>query len=488
EWLDDAVMYEIFPRSFAGEEGTADFQFLTEKVDYLADLGIDVVWLTPIVPARSTEVDTPPGGPHGYDTGDYFDIAADLGTLDDFETFVEACHEADIRVCFDLVVNHCGWTNEHWQDTIAELDEQPDDPYTFPDIEAWDADSKYFDWFDRQTTPSEEDAAPAQTSFFNVRLHPNLNYGNLALREHILAAVDFWSEYVDGFRCDIAWGVPHSFWKEARRLTRQKDAEFFWLDESVPYLTSMGESEFDLHFDTTEFMFTAHSVARGERPPADLLDAIEIREETGFPTYSRILNTTENHDESRIYWEAKAEGHREDPAQAERAAVAAEFTLPGVPFIYYGQERLICEYGTRRKSPFADREDRFDDIEKDPYKRAFMNWQEYDEAHFQFFDNLIDFYHDSPVFGPNADLVREAYRTDATDDLLVFGRDAGDEKRVVVINFGPKPRQVELRQSVDTRDLFTGEDLAVSTSDDATTVEVETLAVFETPSLFGQGN
>ena len=90
--------------------------------------------------------------------------------------------------------------------------------------------------------------------------------------------------------------------------------------------------------------------------------------------------------------------------------------------------------------------------------------------------------------GPNADLVREAYRTDATDDLLVFGRDAGDEKRVVVINFGPKPRQVELRPSVDTRDLFTGEDLSLSTSADAATVEVETLAVFETPTLFGQGN
>ncbi|QSG11481.1 Glycosidase [Halapricum desulfuricans] len=488
EWLDDAVMYEIFPRSFAGESGEADFAFLTEKVDYLADLGVDVVWLTPIVPAWSPEIDTPPGGPHGYSTADYFDVADDLGTLADFEAFVDACHEADIRVCFDLVVNHCGWTNDHWQDTIAELGDQPEDPYAFPDVEAWDTDSPYFDWFDRQTTPSEEDAAPAQTSFFNVRLQPNLNYGNVALREHILAAVDFWSEYVDAFRCDIAWGVPHSFWKEARRLTRQKDAEFMWLDESIPYLTSMDESEFDLHFDTTEFMFTAHAVARGERPPSDLLDAIDARAEHGFPTYSRILNTTENHDEPRIYWEAKAEGHREDPAQAERAALAAAFTLPGVPFLYYGQERLIAEYGTRRESPFADRDDRFDDLEKDPYKRAFMNWEEYDEAHFAFVDALIDCYHDSPVFGPTADLVREAHRTDATDDVLVFGRDAGDEKRVVVVNFAPEPRRVQLRSTVETRDLFSGEDLAVGSSADAVTVEVETLAIFETDSLFGQGN
>ncbi|MFW6265467.1 MAG: alpha-amylase family glycosyl hydrolase, partial [Halanaeroarchaeum sp.] len=487
-WLDDAGMYEIFPRSFGGSDEESDFEFMTEKVEYLDELGVDVLWLTPIVPAWSAEIETPPGGPHGYDTGDYFAVAEDLGTLEEFERFVDACHERDIRVCFDLVVNHCGWTNEYWQDTIAELGEQPEDEYAFPEIEEWDHDSPYFDWFDRQATASEDDAAPAQTSFFDVRLHPNLNFGNVALREHILAAVDFWADIVDGFRCDIAWGVPHSFWKEARRLTRGRDAEFFWLDEAVPYLPEMGESEFDLHFDTTEFMYAAHAVARGERPPSDLLDSVEKREDVGFPTYSRILNTTENHDEARIYWEAKSEGYREDPGQAERAALAAGFTLPGVPFLYYGQERQICEYGTRRESPFADRDDRFDDIEKDPYKRAFMNWDEYDPAHFEFVSRLVDFYHDSDVFGPSADLLREGYRTDAERDVLVFGRDAGEEKRVVVNNFGPGPRQVELRAAVETTDLFTGEDLAVDESGDGVTVEVDTLAVFEVPSLFGAGN
>ncbi|WP_229770460.1 alpha-amylase family glycosyl hydrolase [Halorhabdus sp. CBA1104] len=488
EWLDDAVVYEIFTRSFAGQKGETDFEFLTEKVEYLDELGIDLLWLTPIVPAWSGTADTPPGGPHGYDTSDYFTVAEDLGTIEAFEAFVETCHDHDIKVAFDLVANHVGWDHAYWQDTIADLGDDPEDPYAFPDIQAWDTESPYFDWFDRQTGSTDNDATPAQTSFFDVRLHPNLNYGNLALREHILAAVDFWSDIVDAFRCDIAWGVPHSFWTEARRLTREKDTDFMWLDESIPRIPSMGESEFDLHFDSMGYMHTAHAVARGERPPEDLFEKVRARRSYGFPEHSRLINATENHDESRIYHEAKANGVREDPAAAERGALSASFTLPGVPMLYYGQERLIGEYGQRRESPFSDREDETDDIEADPYKRAFMNWEEYDAPHLEFVSALVDFYHESPVTGPEATLVREAYRTDASEDVLVFGRDAGEEKRVVVINFGAEPKQVDLRSVVDTHDQFSDTDLEVASAEDAVTVEVETLAVFETPTLFDQGD
>jgi len=486
-FLDDAVIYEIFTRSFAGEQGATDFESLTGKVPYLGDLGVDVVWLTPIVPAWSATVDTPPGGPHGYDASDFFAVAEDLGTIADFERFVEACHDHDIKVCFDLVVNHVGWEHDAWQETIADLGPEPEDPHAFPEIDAWDTDSPSFDWFDRQSRTNDIDATPAQTSFFDVRLHPNLNYGNLALREHILAVVDFWSDIVDAFRCDIAWGVPHSFWKEARRLTREKDDTFLWLDESIPRIPEMGASEFDLHFDSTEFMRTAHAVGRGERPPRDLIDAIETRQNDGFPAYARVINSTENHDESRLYHEAKENGNRADPAAAERGALAAAFTLPGVPFLYYGQERLISEYGERRESPYFGRDDQTGDIKADPYKRAFMNWETYDEDHLDFVSKLIDFYHDSPVMGPSAGLVREAHRTEAGNDVLVFGRDAGEEKRVVVVNFGGGTRRVDLRLPVDTRDRFTGEDRGVDRSEDAVTVEVETLAVFGTPTLFDQG-
>ncbi|MBX0288133.1 alpha-amylase [Halomicroarcula sp. F28] len=483
DWLDDAVVYEIFTRSFAGEPGETTFEVLADRVSYLDELGVDVVWLTPIVPAWSPTVETAPGGPHGYSTADYFDVAPDLGTIAEFEAFVDRCHDHDIRVCFDLVANHCGWTHPFFQETIAQVGDDPDEPAQFPDIVAWDASSTYSDWFDRQRGASRHDAAPAQTSFFGVRLQPNLNHGNVALREHLLAAVEFWAERVDGFRCDIAWGVPHSFWAEVRERVRAMDSDFLLLDEAIPRTPTFAASEFDCHFDTTGFTETAHAVARGERPPSDLLDAIEARERDGFPDYTRLLNATENHDEARLAHEA-AVGHREDPAAVARAAAAAAFTLPGVPMLYYGQERLITRHGTRREFPYADDDDRADDIERDPYKRAFVNWAEFPEDHLDFYRRLVAFYHDSPVLGPSADLVRPAYRTETPDDVLVFGRNAGDAKRIVVVNFAADPRRVDLRPVVDTTDLFTGRDVAVARSEDAVTVEVERLAVLSTPSLF----
>ena len=485
-WLDDAVVYEIFTRSFAGEPDATTFEALTERVDYLADLGVDVVWLTPVVPAWSPTVETAPGGPHGYSAAGYFDVAPDLGTLADFDAFVDRCHARDIRVCFDLVVNHCGWPHPFFQHTIAELGPEPDATDAFPDIETWDADSKYFDWFDRQRGASHRDAAPAQTSFFGVRYQPNLDFGTVALREHVLAVVEFWAERVDAFRCDIAWGVPHSFWTEVRERVRAMDADFLLLEEAVPRTASFAASEFDLHFDTTGFTETAHAVARGERPPSDLLDAVEARERDGFPRYTRLLNATENHDEARLGHEAAA-GHREAADRVERAAAAAAFTLPGVPMLYYGQERRITEHGTRRRPAYPDDPDRSDDIEDDPYKRAFVNWAEYPKAHLDFYRDLVAFYRESAVLGPEADLVRAAYRTGTPDDVLVFGRDAGDEKRIVVVNFAAGPRTVDLRPVVGTTDRFTGADVELARDADAVTVEVDTLAVLPTPTLFGQG-
>jgi len=486
EWLDESVVYEIFTRSFEGTPGGTDFDFLTSKVPYLDDLGVDVVWLTPIVPAWSAQIDNAPGGPHAYSTEDYFEVAPDLGTLEDYERFVEACHDHDIRVCFDLVINHAGWTNASFQDTIAELGEDTGDQYVLPNVEAWNEESKYFDWFDRRADATETDAAPAATYFFGTRLQPNLNFGNVALREHVMAAVEYWAPKVDAFRCDIAWGVPHSFWKEVRRRIRAEDTEFMLLDETIPRIPAFAESEFDAHFDTTGFMHSAHAVARGDRPASDLVRAIEQRYIDGFPTFTRLLNTTENHDERRLYYEAKTEGHREDVATAQRAAIAAAFTLPGVPFILYGQERLIGEYGTPRESAFEDDDPRTDDdVKVDPYKRAFMNWEEYPEAHLDFYKRLIETYHELDALKPAAGLAQAPSRGGDPDDVLVFGRESDDQSVIVVINFGDGTAAVDLRHAVDPCNLFTGDNCETDGPDHVTRVEVDTLGIFETPGILG---
>jgi len=503
EWMKDGVMYEIFTRSFAGERGETDMQYLADNVDYLDELGIDAVWLTPVVPSESSRKELAGGGPHGYDANDYMAIAPDLGTMEDYQAFVDACHEHDIKVVFDLVINHGGRNHPFFNDTITGegSDSEIPDGWEYPPIEGWNEDSKYFDWFDRMdapiTGPSGDvvDPQPANTGFWGLRVMPNWNFDNMALREHMLAVADFWSGEigVDGFRCDIAWGVPHDFWKEVRELVRDNNSEFLMLDESIPKDPQFAENEFDMHFDTAKFMNTARGIGRDNAPAGELLETITARKNEGFPDHTLIINSTENHDEHRLLNQIM-EGNRENPLKAQRATWAAGVTLPGVPFVYYGQERAISKFGEGRHMGEDDPRD--GDVNPEGKKRAFMNWDEYDEEHLQFYKDLIGTYQEMDVLKPDADMSGEWFNTAYKEEpnLLVFGRDAshledvdGPEKVVVVINFEDEPSQVNLRPNVDTTDLLSGEDLSKSSGAAAAIAEVDTIAIFEAPSLLPTG-
>ncbi len=506
EWMNEAVMYQIFTRSWAGRRGETTFQTLAEGdeiargVDYLDELGIDVVWLTPIHPAVSADRAFPGGGPHGYDITDYFDVAEDLVPegeegLVAYEAFVDACHDNDIKVCLDVVINHCGRTLPKFQDTI---ERQTDEPEFWPIVEAWDDDSPYFDWFDRLDVPFEYDGetlevAPHATGFWNLQLHPNFNFDNMAVREYMLAFADFWAGEigVDAFRCDIAWGVPHSFWKEFREVVRAADSEFMLLDEAIPNDRAFSENEFDAHFDTEGFTVPAHQIARGEADLDALFEAIRERQNEGFPDHALFLNAIENHDENRTLNEAM-DGTRGDPRKAQRAVWAAGVALPGVPFVYYGQERAISEYGENRHQ--GDEDPRTEgDVRPDGMQRAFMNWEEYDEEHLAFYRELIETYHELDVLNPDAAL--SGAWSNSMSDALVFGRDAsglddvdGPDRVIVVINPDPGEAQVFLRPSVDGVDLVTDTDISQETVSNATAVAVDTIAILETPDLLEIGS
>ena len=505
EWMHDGVVSQIFTRSWAGERDATTFDTLIEGddvargVDYLDELGIDAVWLTPIHPAVSAERDLPGGGPHGYDITDYFGVADDLTPegktpLEAYREFVDACHDRDIKVVLDLVVNHGGRTLPEFQDTIESQTEAPE---YWPIVEEWDRDSPYFDWFDRIDAPREYEGkqlepAPFATGFWNLQLHPNFNFDNVALREYMLAVAEFWSGTVgvDGFRCDIAWGVPHSFWKDVREVVRANNSEFLLLDEAIPNDPAFSENEFDMHFDTEGFTVPAHAVARGEAAGADLFDRVRDRKRQGFPEYSMILNAVENHDEYRVLNEA-LDGSRKDPEKAQRAVWAAGVALPGVPHIYYGMERAISVYGEGRHRGEGDHRD--GDVHPGGKQRAFMNWESYDEDHLSFYRTLVSAYHDLDVLKPDAALSGAWYNS--ANDVLVFGRDASDlsavegpERVVVVINFDARPAEVFLRPGVGAIDHVSGDDVSVETLSDARAVEVDTIAVLETPDLLEIGS
>ncbi|MFC6726199.1 alpha-amylase family glycosyl hydrolase, partial [Halobium palmae] len=250
-WVRDATIYQIFVRSFAGETVDTTFSEIERRVEYVESLGVDTVWLTPVL-ASPTD--------HGYHVTDLFDTAADLGTRDEFESMVERFHEAGVRVLFDLVINHTSRDHPAFQLHRAGV-------------------SAYADHYER--VPSEADATDVDWAgddapgvYFNWTQIPNVNYDSLAVRRWMLDVVDEWAPVVDGFRCDVAWGVPHGFWKEVRERVKARDADFLLLDETVPRDVAFRENEFDLHYDT-DCYYALRDVGTGDAPASAVLDALD---------------------------------------------------------------------------------------------------------------------------------------------------------------------------------------------------------------------
>ena len=307
EWADSPTIYEVFVRSFAGETLPTTFREIERRVPYIESLGVDALWLTPVL-ASPTD--------HGYHVTDYYDTAADLGSRTAFESLVETCHEAGIRVVFDLVINHTSRDHPAFQMHAAGVDAYTDH-YRRTDGE--------FDVTDTDWAEVNDGDMPEY--YFNWGRIPNLNFDSPTVREWLLDVVDEWAAVVDGFRADVAWGVSHGFWKEV--ADRVPD-DFLLLDETLPHDPFYGEGEFDLHYDTSLYE-TLCDIGAGEAPADAVADAVDRATWIGFDDPGRQMRYVENHDEERYlaeYGEA-----------AQRAAAAVTFTLPGAPMIYAGQER-----------------------------------------------------------------------------------------------------------------------------------------------------
>ncbi|MFW6017548.1 MAG: alpha-amylase family glycosyl hydrolase [Halapricum sp.] len=419
-WTVDATMYEIFTRSFTGQEAPS-FRALEGRVPYLEWLGIDTLWLTPILESYAPQRDDDGyerGGPHGYHTLDYFRTAADLGTREEFESFVETCHDHGIRVLFDLVVNHTSKHHRNFQLASAGVDE-------------------YRDWYRFDEDGDAE-------SYFNWNSIPNLNYDSLAVREHVLSVVDEWAPVVDGFRCDVAWGVPHGFWQEVRERVKAEDGEFLLLDESIPRDPQAHENEFDLHYDTTLYDRLLR-IGRGDRPAVSLLDAVRAEQREGFPPRAMHLRYIENHDEKRYIDE-----HGRD---AQRAAAAATLTLPGMPMVYYGQETAMTHY------------------------RKPMEWGGDDELR-RFHRELIRTRNEHAVLR-RGDLVDVAFTAD-TDRAVAFAREYQGRRVVVLLHFGEDAASISVDETLAETDLVTDKAAEIDRTGDGTTVTVDTVTVLDT--------
>ena len=404
EWAASPTIYEVFVRSFAGETLPTTFSEIERRVPYLESLGVDVLWLTPVL-ASPTD--------HGYHVTDFFDTAADLGDREAFESLVERCHDAGVRVVFDLVINHTSRDHPAFQMHAAGVEAYADH-YARAD-EA--ANVVGVDW-------AALDAGAIPEYYFNWGRIPNLNFDSLAVRRWLLDVVDEWADVVDGFRADVAWGVPHGFWKE---VADRVPEGFLLLDETIPHDPFYGEGEFHVHYDTSLYR-ALRDVGAGRAGADAIADALDRATWLGFGERDCQMRYVENHDEERYL--------AEFGEHAQRAAAAVTFTLPGAPMIYAGQER--GNEGSREP----------------------IRWHDGDNDLTDFYRDLVALRNERPVLR-NGRVDPQGGR-DAIDVLdgdaervTAYRRVDEEEAALVVVNFGSTPATVRVPTDVDP-DCFAG--------------------------------
>jgi maltose alpha-D-glucosyltransferase/alpha-amylase len=371
-WYKDAVFYQLHVKSFADSnaDGIGDFPGLTSKLDHLASLGVDCLWLQPMYPS--------PFKDDGYDISDYTSIHPGYGTRQDFETFLSQAHARGLRVIIELVLNHTSDQHTWFQEARSSTDNGRRDWYVWSDTDdryrgvriifidtelsnwAWDPVSKAYYWH----------------RFFSHQ--PDLNYDNPAVREEIWEVMKFWLNLgVDGFRVDA---VPYLVEREGtscenlpethavlKELRARLDANFtgkvllaeanMWPEDVRPYFGEGDEFHMSFHFPIMPRMFMALRLE--DRKP--LIDIIERT--PGIPDSCQWGIFLRNHDELTLEMVTEIERqymwdeYAKDPRARinlgirRRLAPLVEgdrrrielmsgllMSLPGSPILYYGDE------------------------------------------------------------------------------------------------------------------------------------------------------
>ena len=392
KWWHDKVAYQIYPKSFldTNGDGIGDLRGIISKLDYLKKLGIDIIWLSPIY--KSPFVD------QGYDIADYYAIAEEFGTMEEFDELLAEAKKRDMHIIMDLVINHCSDKHEWFQKALADPDGAFADYFYFRKGKNGNPPSNYRSYFGGSCW---EKVAGTDKYYFHMfaKEQPDLNWENPKLRQELYKMINWWLEKgLSGFRIDAIINIKKdlnfpdfapdgkdglaSCWKmvesvdgvgklleDLKKSTFEKyDAftvgEVFNMkpDELPEFIGETG------HFSTI-FDFSAHTLTDGEHgwydaPKLEFAKwrATIIQAQLETQKYGFKANIIENHDEPRG-------ASRFLPSYAQtpdgiKMLGTISLLLRGIPFIYQGQEIGM------RNAKWNSMEE-FDDIStKDQYHTA----------------------------------------------------------------------------------------------------------------------
>jgi alpha-glucosidase len=387
-WWQTAVFYQIYPRSFAdgNGDGIGDFMGMIDRLDYLADLGVDALWLSPHFPSPQFDV--------GYDISDYVDVAPEYGTLDDFKRFLDGAHERGMRVILDLVMNHTSHLHQWFIESRSSRDNPKRDWYVWRDGNA-SRGGPPNNWLAPFGGPAwEYDASTGQYYYhYFLKEQPDLNWRNPEVKKAMSDVVRFWLDLgVDGYRLDAigtifedpelpdhrgvltdelrrklnhgfptgtdpevtaAWqkiychqsGQPgvHELMQELRKVV-----------DEYPERVLVGESDqISYYGDGTNELHLVFNfpLMRTNRLTANWIRENQQARLSELPADAWPCNTLNNHDASRVL--SRYGDGKNDEAIA-RTSLALMLTLRGTPFLYNGEEIGMSDYHLRDIDDFAD--------------------------------------------------------------------------------------------------------------------------------------
>ncbi len=336
KWWNETVFYEVFVRSYfdSNSDGIGDFKGLMQKLDYLndgdattdSDLGIKALWLMPIMQSPSY---------HGYDVSNYKAVQNQYGSSTDFKNLVQAAHQRGIKIVIDFVINHS--SDQHpWFQKSAN-----NDPF-YKNFYRWTPSKPSY------TGPWGQEVWHAKNSAFYYGLFwsgmPDLNYQYAPLVDSIMSAADFWldSMNVDGFRLDAAMylyedgsnlqNLPQtiSFWKSFNDHCKTKQPNMMTVGEvwSDGNTIKLYNQKLDYCFEFNIATALINGINAGD--PTPIKTAVKYAYENyPFLQYGLFLT---NHDQNRVI---ESFGNNQ---LKNKAAAALYLSLPGVPYLYYGEE------------------------------------------------------------------------------------------------------------------------------------------------------
>jgi glycosidase len=323
-WVKDAVIYHIMIDRFSTQPGKdwnridsiqdvygGNLRGIQSRLDYLEDLGVNVLYLSPIFPADNH---------HHYNATDYFEIDPLIGSKEDFKNLLDDVHNRDMHLILDFVPNH--WSDQH--PTFQQAISDPNSPYR-----EWYTFSHYPDQYDR---------------FFDISSMPKINLRNADARKHMIASACYWLEFgVDGFRLDYAIGPSPDFWADFRLSTRKVDPDCWTIGEVVDSINAQAAFEglLDGCLDFVLLEALRQTFATHIWSTEKFTSFLQGHQAMFHKGFSRPC-FLDNHDMDRFLWGA---GNNKE---ALKLAALCQFTLGNCPMIYYGTEvGLTQNKGTR---------------------------------------------------------------------------------------------------------------------------------------------